>query len=829
MTCSRALAACRSRLAQTACFVLLAAPTALAGPTDPALHAFERIGPAGAAPALVLHLVSSNRALVFGSRGEVRLVTGDGLLSQSVGSLPVGDSCSGPAVFDAAWDPAAPDTTLYLTYQSSTSGSLTIGRMTLAADSSSFTFERVFDSRAPASCEFVGGGLAFAADGTLFLGVGDHGDPASAGSTATRTGKILRVTTDGAPPMAPYATNPLNPNSPVYAMGVRDPVALATDTTTGNVWFLDRGPVGGSDELNLVAPLTNYAWSASMLTGHLELPGDPHHAWNPPLGVSGLMVARDGVMGDTLNGRLIVSSDAGGVITSVLPDLSDVTGSDEQVLFTPDATGPQAFADLRGFADGFLHLVGDDGELWRFRLRRSAPNEPSRRISVVPSIVRKDGAGGFALAAERVAGAGNYGLHVGELDTLRQGYTHPDAPDQILATEAVTGDALSRWALTEEDLGGAGTSVYLLVGALDGCVATGLGVDSDRLSRPGGFGTFGGGSVPVLGSGAHDLSSVVMAEILNGADGLTIPRDLEFHADNPGQLWIVNRQDDSTVIVEDAGRPGQTSRYTWESGANHFLAQPSALAFGPGTFYFATSHEEDQPTQGGATPADFMGPTLWTNDATIYGGGHASHYDMLHNSPNGAGIAWESGTAYWIFDGWHDSLTRYNFQDDHGLGGADHTDGIIDRYVEGQVSYVPDVPSHMVWDHDTSELLLADTGNNRIAVFDPSSAVPGGGIGPNYDGCAMQGMNGGSLSTLIDGAEFGLIAPSGLELHDCKLFVTDNATSIIYAFSRDGLLLDWLDTELPAGSLMGMAFDERDGDLYIVNALSDQVLRISPR
>ena len=35
-----------------------------------------------------------------------------------------------------------------------------------------------------------------------------------------------------------------------------------------------------------------------------------------------------------------------------------------------------------------------------------------------------------------------------------------------------------------------------------------------------------------------------------------------------------------------------------------------------------------------------MGPTLWDGNLNIYDGGHASHLDMLHNSPNGAGIAW---------------------------------------------------------------------------------------------------------------------------------------------------------------------------------------------
>ena len=135
----------------------------------------------------------------------------------------------------------------------------------------------------------------------------------------------------------------------------------------------------------------------------------------------------------------------------------------------------------------------------------------------------------------------------------------------------------------------------------------------------------------------------------------------------------------------------------------------------------------------------------------------------------------------------------------------------------------------MVWDAETSELIVADTGNNRILVFDPEGAVNDYDIGPNYDGCTMRGWSGGTLTTLIDGAAHGLVQPSGLELHDCKIWVTDHATSTIYAFSRNGELLDWLETELPPGSLAGMAFDPRDGDLYLVDMAADEVLRISPR
>src|SRR5690606_38485909 len=123
---------------------------------------------------------------------------------------------------------------------------------------------------------------------------------------------------------------------------------------------------------------------------------------------------------------------------------------------------------------------------------------------------------------------------------------------------------------------------------------------------------------------------------------------------------------------------------------------------------------------------------------TIYDSGHASHLDMLHNSPNGVGIAWDHDNVYWLFDGFHESITRYDFRNDHGLGGEDHRDGIIRRYVEGEVSYVPEVTAGMEIDHATGLLYFSDPGNARIAVLDTTSGAPGGPIGPNYDGAEMN-------------------------------------------------------------------------------------------
>ena len=161
--------------------------------------------------------------------------------------------------------------------------------------------------------------------------------------------------------------------------------------------------------------------------------------------------------------------------------------------------------------------------------------------------------------------------------------------------------------------------------------------------------------LPLLGSGAHVATSVTMTDVVTAEDDLDEPRDIAFHPDNPGQAWIVNRGDTSVVIVDDLGGDGQSADQRKGSGGGHYLSQPVALAFGDDGA-FATIAEEDQPTQGNATPGDFMGPTLWTADPDDFDAGAESHIDMLHNSPNGMGIAWESGNAYWVFDGDHGAI-----------------------------------------------------------------------------------------------------------------------------------------------------------------------------
>lgn len=804
---------------------LLVASVVHAGPMDGA-HRLERVGPGATEASAILPMPGINRLLMFQRGGEVRLVTGGGLANDIVARVPATAGCGVTGVLAAIWDPGAVGQVAFVTYTNDVNFAFTVGRLDLASGA----ITEIYRQTVATPCVNLGGGMAFAPDGTLFVGVGDMSQPSRATSPSAMVGKILRMTRDGGLPSAPLATNPLSPGSYLFDMGVRDPVALASDPATGDTWFLDVGP-GDEDELNRVAPLLNFGWGTSVQMGYQGIVGleDPFHVWSPGIAPSDLAAYPGRTLCATCADTFLVSATSGR-IESVRPDPADRRGSTGTVLFTRDATGPQSFQALAILSDEFPYLVDETGTIDRFVATGGNSREPSTFDSILPVHARKaGGGGGVEIAVERARGASDYGLFVGNVTTLaRAGYSHQLQAATYFPADANVDDAFSRMVATEPQLGGAGASAYFLVSARRDCVESdlGRGTISNRPMPPS-----TGCTIDVLGRGTHDITNVDVSVILAAADSLVLPRDLAFHPDAPSELWVINL-DSSVVILHDRGLPSERTTRHSGAGGEHFFSRPTALAFGPGTGFLATIHEEDDYTQGpppAGTPIDFMGPTLWTADSSEFEAGHASHYDMLHNSPNGVGIAWESGNAYWVYDGYHRSLTRYDFADDHGPGGADHSDAIIRRYAEGQVGYAPDIGSHVQYDPARRLVYAADTAGNRIVVLDPATGTPGGSISPNYDGCSQTRVDGAAVSTLVDGAAFGLMAPSGLELRDDMLFVSDNATSMIYAFAMDGSLVDYLDTGFPAGSLMGMALDPADGSLYVVDVLTDRVIRIAAR
>ena len=93
-----------------------------------------------------------------------------------------------------------------------------------------------------------GGGLVFAADGTLFVGTGDTGDPALAQDPASLAGKVLHVDVFGRPVGA----------SPVYSTGHADVTALCLGGEQS--LYATDDAASGPDELDAVTEGGDAGW-----------------------------------------------------------------------------------------------------------------------------------------------------------------------------------------------------------------------------------------------------------------------------------------------------------------------------------------------------------------------------------------------------------------------------------------------------------------------------------------------------------------------------------------------------------------------------------------
>ena len=353
--------------------------------------------------------------------------------------------------------------------------------------------------------------------------------------------------------------------------------------------------------------------------------------------------------------------------------------------------------------------------------------------------------------------------------------------------------------------------------------------------------------VAVLGDEAHSMDAVNITVELDYDSGLRGPRDLAFNPERPRELWVLNRLSDTTTRLYEAGTTAQWSDTVKDPYALHFQEEASSIDFGqPGTF--GTCQESRNTYNGQGSPNDFMGPTLWPSDLDLYAESNpaaveyltdlfgyytdlGSHLDMLHESPLCMGIAWETENRYWVFDGKNSAISMNDFKEDHGPGYDDHTDGHVIRYAEGEVSRVADVPGHMVYDHATDIVYVADTGNNRIAALDTTSGTTGSNLASAERYPVHRRQDDADLWTAIDGDAFGMEEPSGLLLHDGILFVGDHGTNTIHAFNMatveagDPVQVDWL--QLDTTELMGLEIGP-DGNLWVIDYYN-QVLKISPK
>lgn len=333
-----------------------------------------------------------------------------------------------------------------------------------------------------------------------------------------------------------------------------------------------------------------------------------------------------------------------------------------------------------------------------------------------------------------------------------------------------------------------------------------------------------------IGTGNGTAASVTFKEIWKGPAGHQ-PVDVEFNPTRSRELWLTNYASNSVTVITDPGLPAQKVKMTRDPAHSHFMNRPPAMAFGIESLsgygqQWAVCGDGDN---GGN---NFMGPTLYSSDERLMGkqtpGGLGAHLDMLHATPYCRGIAW-GGTknAFYTFNSYNKSIELYDFQTNHAPGEDDHSDGVIRRFWTNQVKGVDGLVSHLSYDTATKKLYVADTGNKRILALDPAA---GRRVAP------MPGANEPTVErhlyetpvTVLVPATANLQAPSGIEANGGVAFVTDAATSIIYAFKlSDGTLIRKLETGLPPRSLAGLNFGP-DGKIYFVDRTQNRVLRIDP-
>jgi aldose sugar dehydrogenase len=219
------------------------------------------------------------------------------------------------------------------------------------------TFEPLFQSpEGGQGGRHFGSRLVEAADGTVFLTIGERGtgpDGMEAQDGTRAEGKVIHLARDGSPATLQDGLLP-----GVYSMGHRNPQGAALDAA-GQLWVTEHGAQGG-DELNRILPGRNYGWPVisygrdyddSPIGIGTEAPGmeQPVHYWDPSIAPSGLMIYQGSLFPDW-QGDIFTGSLKFGFLSRLDPE----TGYKEERIEGPETARTR---DVREAPDGAIWFL----------------------------------------------------------------------------------------------------------------------------------------------------------------------------------------------------------------------------------------------------------------------------------------------------------------------------------------------------------------------------------------------------------------------------------------------------------------------------------------
>jgi glucose/arabinose dehydrogenase len=208
-------------------------------------------------------LAPDGRIFVCQQGGALRVIKNGVLLATPFLTVTV-DSSGERGLLGVAFDPNFVSNQLIYVYYTATTPTIhnRISRFTASGDvalAGSETIVMEMPNLSTAT-NHNGGAIHFAADGTLFVAVGDNANGANAQSLATRLGKILRITsTGGIPTDNPFFNQATGDNRAIWALGVRNPFTFSFQPGSGRMFINDVGQ-NTWEEINDGIAGSNYGW-----------------------------------------------------------------------------------------------------------------------------------------------------------------------------------------------------------------------------------------------------------------------------------------------------------------------------------------------------------------------------------------------------------------------------------------------------------------------------------------------------------------------------------------------------------------------------------------
>ena len=232
--------------------------------------------------------------------GSVRVATPDGtLLDRPFITLPVIGDLERGLLGIAVHPDFATEPWIYLYRSDPSQGRNTLVRVRAGGLEATGEPEMLLDGLPATAGYHNGGDLAFAADGRLFVSLGEAHEPQRAQEAADIGGKILRLEADGSVP----ADNPFGAANPVWSIGHRNSFGLCVDPGSGDLWETENGP-DRDDEVNLIEEGRNYGWPVVTGVANDERFVDPIAVFPEPVAVTGCTVLDDAVWFGSFDGRV---------------------------------------------------------------------------------------------------------------------------------------------------------------------------------------------------------------------------------------------------------------------------------------------------------------------------------------------------------------------------------------------------------------------------------------------------------------------------------------------------------------------------------------------